>query len=446
MTENTDNDLIKNLLANRGIKPDSLKQFEKLGLSFNPFPRAGISDLNSTPYLIGKLEPIDKDVKKGVEEFIIDSLSFQNINSKDKYLSAVVRGNYGYGKTQTLLYAKYILELFNQNKEFNKRPYVVYISNPGDKLTELIGAIISQIGEENFKRYLWNVAFEKIASNKKFKDEILSFKPQGMLLFEDETDPFDPVNLVSYKFFIDAWYSKTLNNNPKKKKEFQDKLKGLVIAIFTTEFENSTIAMYFYDLLAENIGINKTWEALTAGSAKELDKKEVYIIKAIVSLIESQGYTDFYILVDEFENVTAGRLSSIEIDRYVRNLRALIDKERNWCSLFAMTSPAFQRLKSVSPPLAERIGSRIFDLKSLDDNRAKTILLNYLNLAREKSENIFPFDESGITVLKTKSQGILRVFLKSCFSFVQRASEELKEGETINEQFVTKYFQIEEEE
>ncbi len=444
MTENTNN-LAKTLLESRGIKANPSKQYELLGLTFNPFPRAGISDLNSTPYLISRLEPIDNEVKKGVEEFVTDSLFPQSSLSNDKYISAVIRGDYGLGKTQTLLYAKLVLESFNQLKESNNKPYVVYIDNPGAKLTELIGAIISQIGEENFKRYLWSIAFEKIASNKEFKNEILSFKPQGMLLFEEDTDPFDPVNLVSYKSFLDAWYSKTLNANPKRKKEFQDKLKNSLISIFTAEFDNQTIAMYFYDLLAENIGINRTWEALTTGGAKELDKKEVYIIRAIVKLIESQGYTDFYILVDEFENVTAGRLSPIEIDRYVTNLRALIDKERNWCSLFAMTPPALQRLKSVSPPLAERISSRIIDLKTLNDDRAKTILINYLNLAREESQNLFPFDDTAITALRTKSHGILRVFLKSCFSFIQRALEELKDGQTINEQFVTKHFQIEED-
>lgn len=445
MTENSDSNLLKTLLANRGIRPDSSTRFEKLKLSFNPFPRSGISDLNSSQYLIGKLEPIDEEVRKGVEEYIIDSLSLQNAVSNDKYISIVIRGDYGLGKTQTLLYAKYILELFVQNKELNKRPYVVYIDNPGAKLTELIGAIISQVGEENFKRYLWNIAFEKIASNKQFKDEILEFRPRGFSLFDDETDPFDPVNLVSYKTFLDAWYSRILNANPKRKKEFQDKLKGFINSIFTTHFENPTIAIFFYDLLSENIGINKTWEALTSGSAKELDKKEVYIIRAIVKLIESQGYTDFYILVDEFENVTAGRLSPIEIDRYVSNLRALIDKERNWCSLFAMTPPALQRLKAVSPPLAERISSRVIDLKSLNVSRAKTILVNYLNLARNESIDLFPFDESGVSTLTKMSHGIPRVFLKSCFSFIQRALEELEEGQVINEQFVAKHFQIEEE-
>ena len=443
MTETTNN-LARNLLDSRGIKPDASKQYEKLGLTFNPFPRAGISDLNSTPYLIGKLEPIDDSVRKGVEDFITDSLALQGSASQGKYISAVIRGDYGLGKTQTLLYAKTILDSFNQLKESIKKPYVIYIDNPGRKLTELIGAVISQIGEENFKRYLWNIAFEKIASHKNFKSELLSYQPNGVSLFDDNIEPFDPIHLVSYKTFLDAWL-KILNPFPKKKKEFQDKLKGFTVTVFSEKFYNSTIALYFYDLLSENIGINKTWEELTTGGAKELDKKEVFILRAIVDLIESQGYTDFYILVDEFEDVTAGRLSTPEIDKYVTNLRALIDKDRNWFSLYAMTPNALSRLKQVSPPLGERISTKIIDLKPLNEEKAKTILLNYLNLARTESNEIFPFDDSGIKSLRDKSHGIPRVFLKSCYSFLQRALEELKKGETINEQFVTKHFQIEEE-
>ena len=229
MTENTNN-LARNLLDSRGIKPDASKQYENLGLSFNPFPRAGISDLNSTPYLIGKLEPIDDSVRKGVEDFITDSLALQGSASQGKYISAVIRGDYGLGKTQTLLYAKTILDSFNQLKESSKKPYVIYIDNPGRKLTELIGAVISQIGEENFKRYLWNIAFEKIASHKNFKNELLSFQPKGVSLFDDNIEPFDPIHLISYKTFLDAWL-KILNPYPKKKKEFKDKLKVFTVTV-----------------------------------------------------------------------------------------------------------------------------------------------------------------------------------------------------------------------
>lgn len=437
---------LKTLLKSKGITSSNTDRLKKFNLSFNPFPRSGISDLNSSDYIISKLEPIDPEVKAGINEFVIDSLFPNNPNSTDNYLSTVIRGEYGYGKTQTLLYAKYLLDSFKEEKEYHKNPYVVYIDTPGAKLTELIGSIISQIGDENFKRYLWNIVINKIAKDTDTKAQLLEFLPRGYSLFgTDDVDPFSQVNTVNYKNFLDGWL-KYLNQNPKKKKEFQDLLKTHIISIFTTEFENATVSLYFYELLSENIGINKTWEILTSGNAKDLDKKEVYIIRAIGKLIQTQGFTDFYILVDEFEAVTAGRLTPVEIDRYVTNLRALIDKERNWCSLFAMTGFALSRLKGVSPPLAERISGRIIDLKPLNLERAKIITSNYLNLARETpSASISPFNEEGLQVLRDLSNGILRVFLKSCFSLIQRAAEELQGDEEINQAFVSKHFQIEEE-
>jgi hypothetical protein len=437
---------LKTLLKSKGITSNNTDRFKKFTLSFNPFPRSGISDLNSSDYIISKLEPIDPEVKAGINEFVIDSLFPNNPNSTDNYLSTVIRGEYGYGKTQTLLYAKYLLDSFKEEKEYHKNPYVVYIDTPGAKLTELIGSIISQIGDENFKRYLWNIVIDKIAKDTTIKAQLLEFLPRGYSLFgTDDVDPFSQVNTVNYKNFLDGWL-KYLNQNPKKKKEFQDLLKTHIISIFTTEFENATVSLYFYELLSENIGINKTWEILTSGNAKDLDKKEVYIIRAIGKLIQTQGFTDFYILVDEFEAVTAGRLTPAEIDRYVTNLRALIDKERNWCSLFAMTGFALSRLKGVSPPLAERISGRIIDLKPLNLERAKIITSNYLNLARETPSNsILPFNEEGLQTLRDLSNGILRVFLKSCFSLIQRAVEELQGDEEINQAFVSKHFQIEEE-
>lgn len=444
MTEQHDN-LARTLIVSKGIQIPTSNAYDKLGLSFNPFPRAGISDLNSTDYLVGKLGPIDDEIASGIAEYVSDSLFPNSQVSTDKYISAVIRGDYGLGKTQTLLYAKLILESFKELPEYNKRPYIVYIDNPGAKLTELIGSIISQIGEENFKRYLWNVAFDGIAKSKVFKDRLLSFKSQHVSLFELVDDPFDPVNMVSYKSFLDAWFAMAFHSNPSKRKDFQAALKEIIISIFTEEFDNAVIAMYFYELLSENIGLNKTWEILTAGSAKDLDKKEVFIIRAIVKLVESQGYTDFYLFVDEFENVTAGRLSSKDIDRYVSNLRALIDKERNWCALFAMTPPALQRLKNFSPPLAERVSSRVIELPALNDHRASSLIVNYLNLARTESLDLFPFDDSGVTELRKLSQGIPRVFLKSCYAFIQRALEELSPGDTIDERFVIKHFKIEEE-
>lgn len=436
---------LKELILNKKITAETSERFSKIGLQFNPFPRAGISDLNSSDFIISKLEPVELDVRQAINEFVVDSLFPTNPHSKDKYISMVIRGEYGNGKTQTLLYAKYLLDYFKKEKEYHKNPYVVYIDNPGAKLIELIGSIISQIGDENLKRYLWNIVLEKLSKDKATKERFLEFIPKGYYLFEeDDHDPFSPINTVNYKKFWDAWF-KYLSRDNRKKKEFQELLKSIIISIFATKFENSTVASYFYELLSENIGINKTWEILTSGSAKDLEKKEVYIIRAIVKLIESQGYTDFYILVDEFEAITEGRLSSSDIDRYFTNLRALIDRERNWCSMFAMTGLALTSLKRVSPPLGERISSRLIDLKPLNIENAKKVTINYLNLAREESTSLFPFSEDGIGKLINLSKGIYRIYLKSCFILLQRATEELNENQKIDSTFVTKHFQIEDE-
>lgn len=110
-----------------------------------------------------------------------------------------------------------------------------------------------------------------------------------------------------------------------------------------------------------------------------------------------------------------------------------------------MTGYALARWKSISPPLAERISGRLIELNSLNDVSAKSITLNYLNLAREESDLLDPFDDSGISQLQTKSNGILRIYLKSCYTLLQRAVEELEQDQKINSNFVNKYFIVEEE-
>jgi hypothetical protein len=425
-------DMLDELLLKSLDKSKIEEKYLKYQLSNNPFPRAGISDINSSESLLGKLKPIDENIEKEIVNYVIDSLSYSSSQSNNKYLSLVIRGDYGSGKTQNLLFIKYILELVSSLPDINKKPYVVYIDNPGAKLSELIGSIISQIGEENFKKYLWDILFAGILKDEAFKCSLENISENH--LFKKEI--FNDNKMISYKSFLNNIFSIL---TAKQRQKFQELIKNKTLEVFTSKFENQTIAYYFYSLMSEEIGINKTWELLSSGSARELDKKEVYIIRAIVDLVESNGFTDFYILVDEFEDVTVGRLTNQEIDRYITNLRTLIDKERNWCSVFAMTGLALSKLKSISPPLADRIGGRLIDLKGLDENSAKNIIVNYLNLAREKSDSLNPFELSGVNEILNLSLGNLRLFLKYCYKLLQRISETQGENPVIDSLFVKKH-------
>ena len=425
---------------------------DRFKLDFNPFPKSGIASINESDSIVEKLIPIDQNVTSKIITYIQDvlftTLTKGDSLNNDKYQSLIVRGEYGSGKTQTLMFIKY---LFKNIQNQGVKPYVIYIDNPGQKLSELIGGVVAQIGVENFKKYLWSVFIEYLDKHPEIKEELFSREiPREKQLFEEKInlDTKLASSVQNYKELIDAL---TIGLNNVEKRELVHKLKDYIINSLTPETDSPVVASYFYDIVSDTIGISKSWDMLTTGSVKELDKREVNILKAIVNIVCKQlGYTDFVILIDEFEEITAERLRKSDIDNYLRNLRLLIDREKNWCSVFAMTSKALSIIEEYSAPLAGRIKGTVIDLKPLTEEGVNQIVLNYLNTARTKDcENInnpiYPFDESGIhqmlvvNEMYTQLKGSPRFILKLCYVLLQRACEELPEGETINEIFVKKY-------
>lgn len=418
---------------------------ERYGLEYNPFPRSGIAIISESDKIVEKLMPVDEDVLNTIFNFISDALFAHQgqPETPDKYMSMIVRGEYGSGKTQTLMFIRYLLK--NLKNEAVK-PYVVYIDNPGQKLAELIGGVISQIGVENFRKYLWNIFMEYLDRHQDVKQSLIvtSSSTPSLSLFEDaEPVPSLIANIQNYKELVDAI---TAGKNATEKKQLLQTLKGHMINSYTEETESPVVATYFYDVVSDTIGISKSWDMLTSGSVKELDKREVNILKAIVNIVCKQlGYTDFFILIDEFEEITAERLKRTDIDNYLRNLRLLIDREKNWCSVFAMTGKALDIIESYSPPLAGRIKGSIVELKPLNEDAFKQIVKNYLAVARvnEEIDSIEPFDESALEemlqVKNTQLKGSPRFLLKMCYQLLQRAATELPEGAKIDRDFVKKH-------
>lgn len=420
---------------------------DHFGLDYNPFPRSGIAIISEADKVAERLMPVDEETINIIFNFISDALFAHRgqPNSEDKYMSMVVRGEYGSGKTQTLMFVRYLLK--NLKNEAVK-PYVVYIDNPGLKLAELVGGIVSQIGVENFRKYLWGIFMEYLDKNTDVKSSLLKrpSNPRSLSLFGDaEPLPSLSASIQNYKEFVDAI---TAGKNVAEKKELLQTLKDYMIRSYAVPevSDSPVVANYLYDVVSETIGISKSWDMLTSGSVKEMDKREVNILKAIVNIVRKQlGYTDFFILIDEFEEITAERLKRADIDNYLRNLRLLIDREKNWCSVFAMTGKAMDIIENYSPPLASRIKGSIVDLKPLNINSFKQVVSNYLSLARtnESLESIAPFDETALDeMLQVKNiqlKGSPRFLLKLCYQLLQRAVTELPEGGMIDREFVKKH-------
>lgn len=418
------------------------KKYEKLKLKFNPFPKSGTANVNSSDFYTQHLEPFNPGIKGKMLDYIANCFSVNENDPKDKLNTAVITGDYGLGKTQLLMYAKYLLGLISQDPNINRKPYVIYVDNPGAKLSDFIGSIIDKIGEESFRKFIWNKVMHAIVSNQVYRDRLKKFSNTNASMLPNYSEPYDPKNTINHKAFLDAWHSGFASS--KVKKEFDEEFRKIKTEILQTEYSNPALAEYFFDIVSTDLGINKSWEALSSGNIKLLEKKEYLILKCIVDLIKEQGFTDFFIFVDEFEDLTKGRLTKAQIDNYLYNLRLLLDGYREWCLLFAMTGEALSATRKLSPPLADRIGMSIISLTKLLPDQVKRISLNYLNLGREagNEEDVFPFTIDALQVLNEKVEGSTRRFLKSCYNIIEKAAESLQQAQPIDQAFVLANYNV----
>lgn len=419
------------------------KRFEKFGLKFNPFPKSGTANTNESSDFTKLLSPIDNNVKQEIENYVIDSLFSED--EDDHKLIGTITGDYGTGKTQLLLYAKWLIQ------SLPRKAYVIYINNPETKLSELIGSIIEHIGQEQFKKYLWEQILTVLKSKEEYKKPLLDFISQSRIgtsrsLFDSEdssseNNPFSVENEANHKALLDVFLKLLPSSNDKK--EFNNILKKIIIQILLDSNDNdSVIATYFYNLISEDFGVNKTWETITSGSGQYLDNKVVKLLNAIINIIQAQGFERFYLLVDEFEDVTSGRLAKKEVDNYSHNLRTLIDKERRWCLLIAMTSAALKELRQISPPLVDRLTDREIKIERLTNEQAKQVFINYLNIAREedkKEQSTLPFTEEAVEFINSKSEELPRLVLRRANFLLERATEILKDEEEITRDFAQKH-------
>lgn len=427
--------IIEEILSKKRENQDT--RFQKFGLTHNPFPKSGTANVNETSDSTKELVPIDDDAHKKIAEYVADSL--YSSDDEDQKLVCTITGDYGTGKTQLLLYTNWLIQ------SQPKKAYTVYINNPGEKLSELIGSVIESIGKEQFKKYIWGQIIDVIKSNKNgFKDELMkTASNKEISLFEDnEINPFSAENEASHKAFLDSFLTKMYSQE--RKKEFNKNLKNIILQILESENSNdSVIANYFYNLVSEDLGINKTWETITSGTGQYLDTRVVKLLNAIIKIIHLQGFERFYLLVDEFEDITSGRLTKKEVDSYTHNLRTLIDKERSWCLILAMTSDALIDLKKMSPPLVDRLTDREIKIERLSKKQVFQIFKNYLNLARKenKSESILPFTKEVIEYINSVSQDLPRLVLRKANYLMERAADILNTGEAITLEFAKEHLQ-----
>lgn len=404
-------------------------KYEVLGLKFNPFPRSGVANMHSNDNFTERLIPVKSSTLNKIATYINGALVPNVINPKDKLATGVIIGNYGMGKTQLMLFVKTLLsQLYTSANPAinNQNPYVVYIDNPGVSISELIGQIIDDIGEENFRKFLWKNIIAHVEKNESKVIRLKKFiRPGNLSIFDAEKNenPFHETNKVNYKLFIDAFLNRI--NLLKEKKAFESEIKQIITQVLHTEFGDAVLAEYFYEIVSNDLGVNSTWESFISGSGKHLEGKESEIIKVIFTLVREQGFTHLFVLVDEFEDISQGRLTKTKLDNYLYNLRILLDENREWCLLFAMVPDALRQIRKISPPLAQRISIITIELDKLNKDDAVKIISSYVQLASGKNTGSQPFTKEGIAYLNNLAEidGTPRSLLQACFMLVEKAAD-----------------------
>lgn len=405
------------------INPQENK-YAQWGIEFNPFPRSGTSNINGSTDINCQLAPLNESVQQEINKFIFDALSPNKVDPTDKFLTLTIVGDYGSGKTQLLLYAIAILNRLGASQKFIK-PYPLYVDNPGASVLEFLGNIIAKVGEENLRKYIWNSIIEDIKSDPAIKNKLNFYAPIMDSLFEEsfkeEYNPYSDINTTSYKKFLDVFIRQL---KPGQKHKFDNVLSEIIMTILASPAQtgDSTVARYFYEFISSDFGVNKTWEALVNGNLKQIAGKESQVIKYIIKLLKKEGYTNVFIFVDEFEDITEGRLTKVQLDNYIHNLRTLLDKNREWCLLFAMNPLAIERLKSISPPLADRIVVRRIDLDNMNEQEVKNLLNVYWSLT--KSSLPCPFTDDAISYIREITDGNARRVLKMAFAVFESAANQ----------------------
>ena len=197
------------------------------GIKFNPFPRSGTSNINGSDSVNRALRPLDSEIFNDINQFIANALVPNQVEEDDQFISATIVGDYGSGKTQLLMYAKSKLNEIRDSQTFLK-PYTIYIDNPGGSILEFIGTIISKIGEENTRKYVWNHIIQTIQARADIQELLKPYEPNSEVLFsemKDSINPYSDANTISYKQFLDSFVRPLPLS---KKRKFDELLSDIV--------------------------------------------------------------------------------------------------------------------------------------------------------------------------------------------------------------------------
>lgn len=382
----------------RGITLKIEEGYPNLGLTFNPFPAAGIPK-------VPNIYTLDEETKKSVLNFLHSTYSIGTDVEDGEYAGLTIVADYGMGKTHLMKYIIYVLQQLNEkSSNSNFSAVTCFIDRPEDSPQKVIYKILDQIGSDTIRKYLWMVLIKKFNEMPDFRNR---FRSQMKLVLEsdDWNELFTEPTKSNYLDFL-AKFTRFGGNIQKLQDEARKIIKTDIID------NDDVLSEKYFNLLFPSKKNDASWDILIGSkSSSDLDKKEVKFLNSIVKILQQNDIGMLYLFIDEFEDVT--KISRPKLTDYLLTLNTLINNERKWAVVITVTEEVLNKIKLESPPLYDRLTTYIVRIQQLNLDHAQIMIAKYLNLARNtQSQSIDPFSTELIQKMLDVSKGNYRSFIR----------------------------------
>ncbi|MFA4859716.1 BREX system ATP-binding domain-containing protein [Methanoregula sp.] len=351
------------------------KDYSKYGLTGNPFPFSGVPDEHPNVY-IGQDEVLTK---------INSVLSSTVLTGQSNHI--IVTGSYGNGKSHTLKFIK--SHIRDQFSEKSDTPICVgYVSQPGENFLDIYTKFMYDLGYSFVKHisqeYLGLIAYQ-LSKEGLIEEKIR--KGQGWKQIEKG----------------DVLISDIV---PKAIQRLNDGIKFVdyTRAFIALSYEENSIYSWEW-LCGEGVEYTKRQE-LSLGKNIN-DTNSIRALGSLKFILKELGFSSLILLIDEFEYIET--LPSLKKQKMLNYLRHVIDLNGEGLSLIIACAPeVWQNIVAEYHAFSERIGKEA-NLKPLDQEKIRMLLISYLNNKRTKKNDSFsPFTERSIEQIYIHSQGNTR--------------------------------------
>lgn len=357
------------------------KDYSKYGLEGNPFPFSGVPDEHPSVY-IGQDDVLEK---------INSVLSSTVLSAQSNHI--IVTGSYGNGKSHTLKFIK--THLRDQFSERSQTPICVgYVSQPGENFIDI------------YTKFMYDLGYSFVKH--------LSHKYLGLVAFQMSKDGLIEEKVRKGQGWKEIEKGAVLLSDivPTAIQKLNDGIKYVdyTRAFIALSYEENSVYSWEW-LCGEGVEYSKRQE-LSLGKNIN-DTNSIRAFSALKYILKELGYASLVLLIDEFEYIES--LPPMKKQKLLNSLRHIIDLNGEGLSLIIACAPeVWQNIVAEYHAFSERIGKEA-NLKPLDQEKIRMLLISYLNNKRRKRNNTFtPFTEESIECIFMHSQGNTRRVISLC--------------------------------